>query len=870
MKIPYLIFLALIYINVKVQGQQIITGHIIDNETLIPLPGASIQFYRSIDSVRIKITSTDSNGKFHIDSVPAFQLYILVSYLGYENKMIEISNNKYPSLIALKRLQYNLSEIKIIGQKNPITAQKDTISFDPTFYKLNEEANLASILKKFPGFRFSSDGQVTYYGKNIDKIMINNHVYFGNDIKTALKNISADLISKIQLINKYTSELPSSEDLTEPEKILNIEIKNNKRNKFLGDVKGSIGEKGRFSSQLQINRFGVKNNLTLFISGNNLNGYLDGNYNSGQLIRNWEGGVGSGGSLSQKTKLDFNYKYGNTLTKSDQKVNREYLFNDSSYFYNQEIKQNGNIQYNLANLQFQYTLDSTTEISIVNSTNIEKKQQANNTTYQSLTSELNVVNSGSLFSNNTSTKYSLLNFISLNKKFNKLGRTATFVYSYETSKGKLNNYSITDNIIIDSYEKKTNLKTNQFSLDHSSLEKIHINFNFNEPLNKSINLTIYGGLNFDNSPTLKNTFNYDSITNSYKNIDDSLSISLKNRSKSQYFSLYFKGVLNKLAFTFAARYISINMTSLTKKSNLKSQYSILTPSGLIKYNFNNFKSIAINYDGGSTIPSFSQLNPIPDNSNPTLKREGNPNLKVGFSNNFKVSYSFQDFSQQKATIISWDVSLKNNQIVEGNWITNSGNQIIVPYNVDGIQNYSLNIINSIPIKKNIAQLESSSKIQYSINAFIINNYKESNKSISFDHNTNIKVFIEKKADLNIDGSIQYSHITRENQSGISTNLLAYNINMENNIFLPLNLFLNSGFYYSNLNNGNSNIHTFTTNLSISKEKLYNNHLILKLQIFDLFNQNTGNKRNIGINYVENINSVTFGRMILVNCILKMR
>src|SRR5438552_3871528 len=64
-------------------------GVVIDEETKQPLPGASVTLQD-----RRNATVTDINGKFSIDVVSNdYRSRFEVSYMGYEKKVVEISND---------------------------------------------------------------------------------------------------------------------------------------------------------------------------------------------------------------------------------------------------------------------------------------------------------------------------------------------------------------------------------------------------------------------------------------------------------------------------------------------------------------------------------------------------------------------------------------------------------------------------------------------------------------------------------------------------------------------------------------------------------------------------------------------------------
>jgi hypothetical protein len=62
------------------------------------------------------------------------------------------------------------------------------------------------------------------------------------------------------------------------------------------------------------------------------------------------------------------------------------------------------------------------------------------------------------------------------------------------------------------------------------------------------------------------------------------------------------------------------------------------------YNFSRSRSFTVNYNGSTSTPSFSQLQPVVDFSNALYPVEGNPNLKPQFTNRLFVRYNNFSFA----------------------------------------------------------------------------------------------------------------------------------------------------------------------------------------------------------------------------------
>ena len=100
-------FLLLLIIPTVLIAQETITGTVIDNES-VPLPGASIIVK---GTTKGEITNFDGKFSIQIDKTP---VTLLVSYLGYTNKEVEITDQKQINIV-LEDSQEQLDEVVLIG-----------------------------------------------------------------------------------------------------------------------------------------------------------------------------------------------------------------------------------------------------------------------------------------------------------------------------------------------------------------------------------------------------------------------------------------------------------------------------------------------------------------------------------------------------------------------------------------------------------------------------------------------------------------------------------------------------------------------------------------------------------------------------------
>ncbi len=117
MKKLFLLILILANTLAMAQNTQTVRGIVTDEDTGIPLPGASVII---VNANPVKGTTTDVNGRFELDNVKIGRIDIKVSYVGYEDRYLsklEVINGKQLVLnIALTEKVYSMDAVEIVAR----------------------------------------------------------------------------------------------------------------------------------------------------------------------------------------------------------------------------------------------------------------------------------------------------------------------------------------------------------------------------------------------------------------------------------------------------------------------------------------------------------------------------------------------------------------------------------------------------------------------------------------------------------------------------------------------------------------------------------------------------------------------------------
>lgn len=198
-KIKWLLLLASFCYTYPVLSKDI-TGKVIDSNKEI-LEGANI-IALDENNHSICFAITDANGLYTLvipDSITPKK--IMVRYMGYESLDIPFSNMKDGTTITMKAGKFQLKEVRVKASK--IRTMGDTLSYAVNAFKQGQDRSIADVIKKMPGLEVSESGSVSYQGMPINKFYIEGLDLMGSQYGIANKNISADKIKSVQVLQNH-------------------------------------------------------------------------------------------------------------------------------------------------------------------------------------------------------------------------------------------------------------------------------------------------------------------------------------------------------------------------------------------------------------------------------------------------------------------------------------------------------------------------------------------------------------------------------------------------------------------------------------------------------------------------------------------
>ena len=849
-----------------------VKGIVIDSAAKKILDRATIGLVLTERPADTTYTFTNEKGEFTIGKVPASNFSIIVTNMGYTPvaKFIPVKQQEKTiniGVIILTTSATTLDEITVTGE--PVVIKVDTVEYRADAFKTKQGAMVEDLLKKLPGVQVDKDGNVIAQGKEVTRLKVNGKDFFGGDLKTATKELPANIVDKIQVIDDYGDQAAVSgiKDGT-PDKVINIELKKDKNKGFFGSATVGGGTEDRHQRSFNGNYFKDKTQIALIANSYNTNTSSSDFGGSGSPVIMQGGGSGlnlssnntSGTGSTNSFGINYRTRWGKHVSTYGSYIYSH--FNTAKeQFTSRTIEQNSNNEnlnsINIHNshsaaFNIEYQIDSFNYIKLTPNFSYSISDNNNNTLldYKLLSGIQTLTGNNATLSNSKAANIGIN--ILYNYKFRKRGRN----FSANISAGNSESNSIQQITNLSSIYFPPVRHENAFQyIDQANNNYNYgVRFTYSEPLTKYRTLDVSASHNLTYSRNNRQTFNVDSLTknrtfsnilsNDYENsfYNNRVGVSIHTTTKKYNCNL---GI--------SAQPVDVRGNSVTKDSAYKNITRVnVFPIARFVYNFSRSKSVTLNYNGTANQPSFSQLQPVADSSNPQNVIVGNPFLKPSIKHNINLSFNKFNFISGKAFFTNLIFATVKNQIVNSAVLDSLGKRTSSPQNVDGFYNVAgfYNFSKPYKNRRYVITLNGSAEFNHNINIFNASRFVGQNWVVNqgFVFEFNYKELVEIGAGINFSlNNVNFKKPANATLSDLkNASSSAYNFTQYGNINVTRSLVLKYDVYYA-INNGLSSAvsrNPVIINASLEQQLFKKKNGIMRLSAFDLLKQNTNVSRSI--------------------------
>ena len=872
----------------------VINGVLVDSQDTTEMVEATVRLLMANkDSTFVKGTTTDINGVFNIKGVKAGKYLLRFSYMGYDDviKHVTVGEDGRDVNIGVVKMDPNtimLKEAVVVGVKSAIVVKEDTIEFNADTYKTQANAVVEDLLKRLPGVEVGTDGKITANGKEVKKILIDGKEFFSDDPTVASKNIPADMINKLQVIDRKSdlARLTGVDD-GDDETVINLTVKKGMNNGWIGTVNAGYGTDKRYAGNVMINHFRDGNQFTILGGGNNVNNLGFGDGASGRFQRF---GGDRGVTTSQYAGINFNvgskeddhFRVGGDLmySHSDRdtrtKTARQYLFEDSTSYYDANTAARDKSHNLRGDFRIKWEVDSNNTIDFRPnfSFNFNKSERGDTSLTRAGDAARTYVNrSLSNFFNDGKSYEWGARLIYNHKVASHPGRSQSLMLNYRYSDVREDGDTYTDNTyyLLPDEDELIDQTANNRRKTHNVTGRL----SWTEPIGdvknaRFLELSYRGNYRYTTSDKLV----YDNdrtgvwpggtITDSEWN--ESLSNSFRNTFYNQEFSAGFRQVRKAYNLNVG---ISVNSAMSKSKDLINSARDIkerwawsVAPYARFRYKFTDTRNLNFNYRLRANQPSIAQLQPVADVSNPLNIVIGNPELKPTFTHN--INLRFGDFAQgaQRSIMAMVNVDFSQNSIVSTTtYDATTGGRMTSYTNVNGIWNAMAMNMLSFPFgASKVWYFSSHMFMRYSVTKGINNDIENRSNTFNINYSPGL-AFRNSVFDLEIRPRYSFQNTTNTVQTTSNRNLHTWGGMFNGTYSAPFGLVISTDLSYSTTSGYSAGYNTkqWLWNGSLAYQFLRDKQAALTISVYDILGQRKSVYRNVTANYIDDVIYNSLGR-----------
>jgi len=780
---------------------------------------------------------------------------------------------------------YTLNEVIVTGTKLKFYFDNDTIIYDAEAFTTQEGFVLNNLLRKMPGIEVKEDGNIYANGKLVDALLLNGKDFFNNDRKTILENLPAFMIKSIKVYDKTKDSLSIIKREREfSGLVVDVKLKKEYSTISLANANLSYGTSNRFYEKLfglrfnqlkQVNTYAIANNINRNedllqngeVAGNSDDGNGDKFNSKGGISYNFDNSQGKYAIMGNLNLLYKNEKY-NQQQNNQQFYKSGDVFSrmlDGSKHRNFQISTEHNLNF-FGNTIYDFTIKPSIWYSHKNVTleqyqAILSQDMANmwgNAWIDSIRSkeigrimQLYGINrqqfEGKNIEDDLRIQLSLTKDLNIPHSKDKLRFTLFGTWNENSIKDynlRQTDYLITAVTDVRNTYQKNYSRQQQFQFTttynfyinrKSAIEAIYqfngISYNANRSL---YNLDLLKEWDFErlgDLPTdslMNSVFNkansyeyHQTEQNHYAQLKYTLTLWDKGMNKSSFELM--------IPFNFEHKqlhYFNTALDTVVKRNLLKPDLSA-------KYHFENETLnerriyFDLSYKMKHSTPYLLNLVSTRDNSNPTMVRLGNPNLKDMIVHKLDgyIYYRYGHFNYYNLEVMH---EIFNNSVSQAVLLDKvTGIYTIMPFNIQGNNQTTGTIRSNFQVGKshmssitNVLTITRNKSVEYSGTNVIDGFQQESVHNFGVNENLEFtKSFKDNKAKLNSSAYIIYNHTTSTVATFEKLNCYDFGIKLGNYTELPMNVLFTTdvtGAFRRGYNYSEMNDECFIWNATLSK------------------------------------------------------
>ncbi len=877
---------------------------IVQDSTGSPLASVTVRLSSVVDTLK---AITNDQGAYQFPAVASLEFKLTFSLLSYQiaerSHVADRSQRIVQVPPMLLKPQINLLKEVIVYTVIPIQIKGDTIQYAAAAYPVRAGALTEELIRKLPGMQVNRNGRITSQGQPVTHVKVNGKTFFGGDVLTATRNLPADIVDNIQVIDDYGEQASiTGIKNSEPEKVINIVLKKDRNRGMFGQVTGGGGTAERYIGSFSLNRFRDGQEMSVLGSLNNTNtsimsfGDVRGSgardrsgYDLNSMFDQTDG-------INTTRSMGFNFadSYANGITVSGaysfvDKRNRteatsllQSIFPNYSIFTNDDrLTTADDIRHKLFG-DIEFRIDTSNYLKVAPSVTYSYSD--------GLSASQSLINNRRITTDrlnqtdvNISSPIVELD-VFYNHRFTKQGRNLSVSmrgeYNQRERQDRIRDFTVTSDSTRNVANPLIDTASTGFRIDDNSQHNSGmLQVSFLEPLDERKILEFNYEFNYTSISNGRGTWNTDPDEYgrpTYPVYIDSLSIDFAYFFQASKGGINYRHVVNdniKYNLGFAVQPTLLSGYALAGDDETATRHLNFIPTAGLNYKVNRYSDFSVNYIGRNNQPSFYQIQPVRDVSNTQNEVDGNAALKAEFINTISLKYNVYSLATGGLFYASLAFNNIQNKIVtDRSIISGTTRQQTSFRNTNGYFDMRGDYLWSVPLIGDVLKFSLNGTADYSNNISYIGGRRNLGRNLIYAQGVQFNFLLEDMVDTEF--STNYSINRTRNSLPLTANLDAS--------FLSLN-FGGKGYlgdkwtigidFSQRFNTGFSdavNANPTLLNAYLERTFLRNDMALIRFQGFDLFNENTGVSRMVTANDILDVRNNRLARYFMLSLNIRLQ
>lgn len=216
------------------------------------------------------VTDVSGNFQMRIEKGKVYELKItFVGYMPISEYIRYDGKQETPLMVIMKEAINALDQVTVVAEM-PVIVRGDTISYKAKAFAKGDERKLEDVLEELPGFNIRDNGDIEVQGQRVEKVLVDGKEFFEGDTKLATKNIPADVVDRVQVLQNFNDIAPMQGLMDNERLAINIELKPDKKRIVFGDVEAGAGPEERYFGHANAFYYAPKASINFIGDGNNI------------------------------------------------------------------------------------------------------------------------------------------------------------------------------------------------------------------------------------------------------------------------------------------------------------------------------------------------------------------------------------------------------------------------------------------------------------------------------------------------------------------------------------------------------------------------------------------------------------------------